>query len=61
MNAKRYTQKEAAEVLNVSQITLERWRAQRYGPPFGRIGRQVFYPAHALEEWVAAQVLHPSP
>jgi hypothetical protein len=44
----------AAE-LNVSCITLARWRMQRRGPPVTHIGRAVFYRKTSVKAWVAAQ------
>ena len=44
----------AAE-LNVSQITLARWRMQRRGPPVTHIGRAVLYKKSSVKAWVAAQ------
>lgn len=37
------TQSEAAEVLTVSQRSLERWRVTGEGPKFIRIGRRIIY------------------
>lgn len=57
---KRYTPLEAAKVLGISEVTLEKWRSRRFGPPFGKVGRRIFYPAIELEQWLDAQVLDPS-
>lgn len=47
---------EAARRLRVSAVTLEKWRARRFGPPFGRAGRRIFYFQDDLDQWLAAQV-----
>ena len=38
--------------LNRDVRTLQRWRAQRIGPPFIRLGNQVFYRREAVREWL---------
>ncbi len=48
---------EAARHVGVSVATLEKWRARRFGPPFGRAGRRIFYFEDDLSEWLAAQVV----
>lgn len=50
--------KEAAEYVGVSEATLERWRALRIGPPFGHVGRRVFYFASDIDDWLEQQVKH---
>lgn len=43
-----------AEFLDVTEKTLENWRAQETGPPFIRInGRLVRYDMDAVEAWLA--------
>ena len=34
--------------------TLQRWRAQRLGPPYIRMGRQVLYRRDAVRGWLIA-------
>jgi hypothetical protein len=34
--------------------TLQRWRAQRVGPPYIRMGRQILYRRAAVREWLIA-------
>jgi hypothetical protein len=34
--------------------TLQRWRARRIGPAYIRIGRQIFYRAEAVREWLVS-------
>jgi len=38
----------------VSVRTIQRERAQRIGPPFIRLGKQVFYRPAAIEAWLLA-------
>ena len=48
------TKRQAAEALNISEGTIDRWRADA-GLPYLKIdGRVLFRPA-ALEEWAAAR------
>lgn len=42
----------AAEFLDVSQKTLQRWRSQGVGPPFLRLGRSVKYDLSDLSEFL---------
>ena len=35
--------------------TLKRWRNLREGPPFIRIGRQIFYRRDAVREWLVSR------
>lgn len=39
----------------VSVRTVQRERAQRIGPPFIKLGRQIFYRPAAIEAWLLAQ------
>lgn len=43
---------EAAQELGVTRRTLERWHAQRIGPPRIKFGRQVRYRVVAVNEWL---------
>lgn len=51
---------EAARRLRLSVVTLEKWRARRFGPPFGRAGRRVFYFADDIQRWLEDQVQFPA-
>jgi hypothetical protein len=44
----------AAE-LGLAPITLARWRAQRKGPPYTKVGRRILYHRPGTRAWVAAQ------
>jgi predicted DNA-binding transcriptional regulator AlpA len=53
---------QCAASLGLSPITLSRWRMQRKGPPFTKIGRRILYSRGSVRAWVAAQeqrVEHP--
>jgi len=49
---KRYTREEVAKLLKLSVRTLEKWKERRYGPPFYRRGRYVYYPHDGLIAWI---------
>jgi hypothetical protein len=46
---------EYAAQRGVSVRTVQRERAQRIGPPFIKLGRQIFYRRQAIEAWLLAQ------
>ena len=48
------TEKEVAGQLNVSLATLRRWRLERRGPRFVKVGALVRYRPEDLEQWMAA-------
>jgi excisionase family DNA binding protein len=50
------TQREAAEVLRLSERTLERMRLTGLGPAYVKAGRRVLYRQADLETWIAAQL-----
>jgi hypothetical protein len=49
------TAAECAAELNVSAMTLSRWRMAKSGPPVTKIGRKVFYKRPSVRSWVASQ------
>ena len=49
-------QAEAADLLRVSERTLERWRVVGSGPPFRRFGRRVVYALTDLQAWASTRV-----
>ena len=49
---------EVAARLRVDDSTLRRWRLDRVGPRFLRIGHTYRYPADELEEWISENVRH---
>lgn len=44
-------QNEAAQLLRISERTLERWRVEGSGPQFRRFGRRVVYARGDLHDW----------
>jgi len=54
------TTPEAAEWLGLSTPTLARWRGQRVGPPYIKLGpKSVRYRISDLDSWQQAQVVDP--
>jgi excisionase family DNA binding protein len=51
------TQKESADLLRLSERTLERLRLQGTGPHYVKAGRLVRYRECDLEAWIAARVV----
>ena len=51
-----FTPREVAELLRMREQTLASWRAERYGPPWTKMGkRAVRYPSRGVREWVDAR------
>ena len=48
------TEEEVAEQLHVSVASLRRWRLERRGPQFIKVGSLVRYRPEDLEIWLAA-------
>lgn len=46
------SQQRLAELLAVSQRTLERWRVEGSGPAFVKAGRRVLYRSDDVEHWI---------
>ncbi|AXL12579.1 helix-turn-helix domain-containing protein [Microbacterium foliorum] len=46
--------REIAAFLRVSESTLSRWRAEKKGPPFIRIGGVTRYRIEQVEHWLAS-------
>lgn len=44
-----------ATELDVTRRTIERWHAQRIGPPRIKIGKRVYYRGAAVREWILSQ------
>jgi excisionase family DNA binding protein len=49
------TDQEAARLLRCSRAALVKFRAERRGPPFVRVGRLIRYDKVELFQWVTAQ------
>jgi predicted DNA-binding transcriptional regulator AlpA len=52
------TQAETAELLRLSERTLERWRVVGGGPVFCKLGKRVLYRQADLEKWIASHVVN---
>jgi excisionase family DNA binding protein len=50
------TQAETAELLRLSERTLERWRVTGGGPVFVKLGKRVLYRKADLDEWIASHL-----
>jgi excisionase family DNA binding protein len=50
------TQTETAELLRLSERTLERWRVVGGGPVFVKLGKRVLYRQADLEKWIASHL-----
>jgi predicted DNA-binding transcriptional regulator AlpA len=51
------TQRQASEMLALSERTLERMRTSGLGPKFAVCGRSIRYRVADLEEWIASRVV----
>ena len=51
------TQRQAAEMLALSERTLERIRVTGSGPKFVRCGRSIRYRLSDVEAWIASRVV----
>jgi hypothetical protein len=49
------TEADYAKARGLTLRTIQRERAQRLGPPFIRLGRNIFYRPAAIEAWLLAQ------
>ena len=49
------TEADYAAQRGVSLRTAQRERAQRFGPPFIKLGRKIYYRPAAIEAWLIAQ------
>ncbi len=48
------TEQEVSKRLNVSVATLRRWRLEKRGPMFVKVGSLVRYRPEDLDSWIAA-------
>lgn len=53
------TQSELADVLGVSERTLNRWHSLRQGPPRCKIGRVIRYRADSVAQWMVSHEVQP--
>ena len=47
------TTDQVSDILNVSKRSVIRWRNERVGPPWCKLGRQVRYRRESLNSWIA--------
>jgi len=55
------TEQEVSRQLRVSLAALRRWRLERRGPQFIKVGSLVRYRPEELEQWLAAQPVGGTP
>jgi hypothetical protein len=48
-----------AEEFDVSVQTVRRWRRQKIGPPFAKVGSGVLYPVDLGREWLRNRLTQP--
>jgi hypothetical protein len=58
MTIRHLNQRDLAKRWNLSARTLERWRWQRMGPPFLKVGGRVVYRLEDVEGYERAQLQH---
>jgi Helix-turn-helix domain len=49
------TAAQAADLLNISKVSLARWRIKGSGPPFSKFGRAVRYERSTLFDWARSR------
>lgn len=49
------TPDQVCEYLHTPRRTVDRWRAQRVGPPAVTLGKQIWYPKDELVAWFKKQ------
>ena len=57
-NSPLVPQANLAQLLNVSERTLERWRVEGTGPVYVKAGRRVLYRRDDIERWLAQGARH---
>lgn len=50
-----HPEEDAGRIINKAPRTLKRYRDNRDGPPFVKLGRSVYYREGALKAWLLAQ------
>jgi len=60
-NNKLFTEHDVADRLDLSLASLRRWRLEKRGPRFIKVGSLVRYRPEDLEEWLLAQPTGGSP
>lgn len=49
------TEEDLASELGICVKTLQRWRADKMGPPVTRLGRRILYRRVSVRTWLAAR------
>lgn len=52
MSIELFTPKQVSEILKVSEITLAKWRSNKTGPEYVKIGRLVKYRPESIEAYL---------
>lgn len=55
-----WTPKQTAQYLGLSPQTLARWRCEKHGPSFRKVGRLVRYDSRVVKEWSSSQFKQPA-
>lgn len=55
------TTQRLAEEIGVHRATLAKWRMERRGPPFTRLGRRILYNIDSFQSWLARTEVSPVP
>lgn len=55
------SQEELAREINVTVRTVQRWEAQRLGPPITRVGGRPMYRKESVREWLHSLEAKPAP
>lgn len=50
---------EFCAAINKTPRTARLWRKRRYGPPYVRIGREIYYPVDDAQRWLRSQMQLP--
>lgn len=55
-----FDEDQLAREIDLSKRTLKRWRVERVGPPWTRVGRRVVYRKEAVREWLRQREQRPA-
>jgi len=53
------TTADAARTLGVAERTMIKWRNERCGPPWCKVGKLVRYRRHSLDKWLESRETNP--
>ena len=57
MSDRLHTTSEIAELLQVAEITLRKWRLGGAGPRFTRVGANIRYRLSDVDDWIASRTV----